>query len=373
MFNPREQQRARIGAVLLATISAPWDRWDEARRDRLARELYAYQAEAVPVMGLLARRAPPAAVRSWRELPWVPVQVHKRLSAWSSASTGRELRTSGTSGGAVGVMRISREGCELGHAATRAMVRTLVPDACGKRLILGVYPELSRGGANAAALAVAGLFDACGAPGSRFVGTGAELDLAAVIEAMRATTEGATPLMLVGGTAALLDLLERLAGAGLRFRDAPDLVLLDTGGGVRRPPEGARLVDAAEAVLGIGAERCLNVYHITEIATPFLENLARDGLAAGRAKVAPPWTRVRAVDPQDLHELPPGRVGLLRIFDLASIDRPMHVLTDDLGFTLPDGPEGEGHFVLMGRGGEHDLRAAGRVLDRLVREIERLA
>ena len=61
-----------------------------------------------------------------------------------------------------------------------------------------------------------------------------------------------------------------------------------------------------------------------------------------RRKVNPPWTATRAMDPFTLAPLP-EEVGLLRHLDLANLDRPLVIQTDDLGRTVSGG------FEVLGR------------------------
>jgi len=62
-----------------------------------------------------------------------------------------------------------------------------------------------------------------------------------------------------------------------------------------------------------------------------------------RRKLAPPWARVRAVDPETGEDRPPGEVGALVIVDLANTGSVQAVQTADLGRVLRDG------FEVLGR------------------------
>ena len=47
--------------------------------------------------------------------------------------------------------------------------------------------------------------------------------------------------------------------------------------------------------------------------------------------VAPPWVRVRILDPETLEEAPEGQPGLIAVLDLANVGSALHLLTEDLG------------------------------------------
>jgi hypothetical protein len=74
------------------------------------------------------------------------------------------------------------------------------------------------------------------------------------------------------------------------------------------------------------------------------------------------------VDPVTLAPLPPGRVGLLRVLDLANAGSVAHVLTEDLGETADDGG-----VLLRGRPAAAEARGCGLTFEVLLRAAGRPA
>jgi hypothetical protein len=75
--------------------------------------------------------------------------------------------------------------------------------------------------------------------------------------------------------------------------------------------------------------------------------------------VPPRWMRFRVLDPGTLEELPPGRPGLLALFDLANLGSAVHLLTEDLAVA-----EGGG-FRLAGRAAGAELRGCSLAVEEL--------
>jgi hypothetical protein len=65
--------------------------------------------------------------------------------------------------------------------------------------------------------------------------------------------------------------------------------------------------------------------------------------ARPRRKLAPPWTRVRLLEPGGTEEVAAGRTGRIAIFDLANTGSVCALETADLGRAVGDG------FEVLGR------------------------
>ena len=63
-------------------------------------------------------------------------------------------------------------------------------------------------------------------------------------------------------------------------------------------------------------------------------------------------------DPASPEPLPPETVGVLRHLDLANVERPLCVQTDDLGVTFTDGS-----FEILGRAAGSEARGCALDLD----------
>jgi hypothetical protein len=157
------------------------------------------------------------------------------------------------------------------------------------------------------------------------------------------------PVLVLAAAAALGQWLELLARQDLRFRLPAGSVLVEVeekgGAGADRTEWLGRLHER----LGLPTAAVVRAYQ-----PPGLTSwCCTRALAGGDPDlfVAPPWVRVRALEPRTLAETAPGTAGRLAVFDLANAadagsHRPVHLLTDDLGVSTKDG---EGGFRLVDR------------------------
>ena len=83
--------------------------------------------------------------------------------------------------------------------------------------------------------------------------------------------------------------------------------------------------------MGVPSRMIVGEYGMTELLSQLYEPVLTEGAPTAGTYVAPPWLRVRALDPVTLDELPSGAEGLLAFFDLANVGSVCHVLTEDVG------------------------------------------
>jgi hypothetical protein len=167
------------------------------------------------------------------------------------------------------------------------------------------------------------------------------------------------PVMLLGTSFAIADLLDFIGRIDLKFRLPAGSVVFETGGfkGRARELSRAELHQRLQDLLFVGAESIVGEYGMTELTSQCYTAT----LAGGDPEIfiAPHWMRVRVLDPVTLAELPAGATGLLAFFDLANVGSALHLLTEDLGSL--DGPG----FRLAGRAPEADLRGCSLLAEEL--------
>lgn len=371
MGQPSVQTRSRVAAVLTSTIAAPWDRWDGPRRDRLAVTLYAYQYQQLAALRVLSAWAgkTPDEARGWRDLPLVPVQANRTVALFCGGDAVREFRTAGTTGTTTGVVRLTVEGCTLAVTATVAEAATFLVEPGRRQRVLGLTPAPQFVPTLSPVMALDRVLKELGAPGSRFLGSDAGVDRGELVEELRSSESAGPPLVLVGYAPELIETLDGLAAGRVRVRLPEGSRVAVIGVAPARLGGNAGLVRAAEAVLGVREADVVDIYFLTEMATPLFDRGGAEG--GGRVKVLPPWVRAVAVDPETLTPLGPGEVGLLGFVDLASLDRPASILTDDLGFVVPDGGDPEGGVVILRRAEAAELGMAWARTEQLVAELRR--
>ena len=138
---------------------------------------------------------------------------------------------------------------------------------------------------------------------------------------------------------------------------------MDAGGYKGRSRELTReALDAAiHERLGIPAHRSVNLLGMTELASQFYDGVLAQGSASPRRKQNAPWTRTLVVAPDTLAPVPHGHTGLLVHVDLANLERPAVVRTDDLGVADADG------FHVLGRAAGAASRGCSLSVEELLR------
>jgi acyl-coenzyme A synthetase/AMP-(fatty) acid ligase len=165
---------------------------------------------------------------------------------------------------------------------------------------------------------------------------------------------------LFGTALAYLNLFEKAPDFDLALN--PASMVMETGGfkGSGRDIGKHDLYDRMSLHLGVAIDSIWNEYGMTELSSQFYSR----GL--GRTHLAPPWMRFQIVDPDTNEPAPPGRIGLLRIIDLANLWSVLAVLTQDLAIAQPDGG-----FLLLGRDPDALPRGCSRAVDELMRYARR--
>ncbi len=282
--------------------------------DTLARAVHTWQAEQAPH---LAAMSPPM-VRSWHDLPAVPVDLYKRLRIGTVLDDPAPVTflTSGTTGGGRGVHAL-RDTVLYDHGAL-AWWRRCVPDAPADVVallddaILAPDSSLSH---------MVGLFGSAAHPVSWHVVSGA-LDVEGLELRVRAAQ---APLFVCATAFALAMWLERQPS-----RLPHGSVVMVTGGFKGRTVEldDAQLYAAVRERLA--CRRVVVEYGMTELSSQLWG-------ADGTALAPPPWLRAVAVDPATGEPRAAGEVGQLRFYDLANLDSSIGVETLDRGRVHADG------------------------------------
>jgi hypothetical protein len=340
---------------------------DDATFDRLALATFEYQfAENEPYRRFCERRgATPGVVDHRSRIPVVPTAAFKEAALICGGPEAAEIvfRTSGTSQGKERRGSHYVRDLELYEAAALPNFRAhLMPEGVRLRVLV-----LSPDAKTAPDSSLGWMLDLVrrefGTPASaHFVDReGLHVDaLAAALEVSGADEE---PVMMLGTAAAFAHLLEALDERGRRFRLPAGSRIMETGGFKRQRQEMTReefypwLLDR----LGVSEFYCVAEYGMTEMCSQFYENVLRER-ALGRSpelryKTIPPWVRTEVVDAETLEPLPPGRVGVLRHFDLANLDSVLAVQTDDLGIAHHQG------FEILGRAAGAETRGCSIAMD----------
>jgi hypothetical protein len=343
------------------------DRHDPERFERLALALFAHQFERCEPYGRFAaaRGARPSQIATWREIPAVPTGAFKELPlrSFPALATKHVFRTSGTSVEKRGALYLDT--LELYEASLLPSFETgVLPELIGTRgrmpiLVLAPSPAEVEDSSLSHMFGV--VLKQRGAAGSDYFVRHGRLELASLALALERAIAAGTPLALCGTAFAFVHLLDAMEQAGRRLALPTGTRIMETGGFKGRTRELAReqLYAELEARLGVPPQRIVNQYGMTELGSQFYDSvLVQPG--EPRRKLAPPWTRVRVVDPETGWDVPAGEVGLIQIVDLANTGSVLAVQTADLGRELLRG------FEVIGRSPAAEARGCSIAADEML-------
>lgn len=300
---------------------------DEARFEKLALELFAYQFEAILPYQRLCRGQgqTPERVRTWRQIPAVPAEAWKAMALFAGdleVERVRTFRSSGTTDPTrASQAHFSAGGLELmnlvvAEGARRALFAELGP----RRLrLLVIAPAPEQAPHMIMGYGMAHLARVFGAEGSRFLVGANGLDAAALCAELRGCEADGGPVALVGSSFGFVAFFDWLEAHGQR------LAL----------PEGSRLMDAGGYK---GRSREIGRREFVTWAS------ARCGVPASRV-------------------VGDGELGFLRHLDLGNVERPAMIQSQDVARrVLVNGREG---FEILGRAKGAEPRGCSLSADEL--------
>lgn len=317
---------------------------DDAAFNALALRLFAHQVSHNPAYARFcqSRGRTPATVRSWRDIPAVPVNGFKQLtlSCTPVESCERVFTTSGTTGGEENKGRHHHPDLRVYDAS---MLRHFADCAGPLPIRMGIlFPDE----AELPNSSLAHYLELCrrdfGLPGSHHHWTTAGMEPDGLLALLRSAREQQEPIALLGASYSFVHLIDGLAELDEDFRLPAGSWLLDTGGfkGRSREIPVGQFYAQLSKVFGVPRERCLNMYGMTELSTQCYD---RGNASLPSVKRGPHWMRTRAIDPLSGQPVPDGQPGILVHTDLANHNSVVSILTEDLGIMTGHG------FQLLGR------------------------
>jgi len=313
--------------------------------DAMALRLFAHQhARNEPFRRFCqGRGATPRQVRSWRDIPAVPINGFKdlTLSCQPPATCERVFMTSGTTRGDV-KGRNWHPDLAVWNASFRGnFARRFMRGE--RRIRMGIlFPDEAAMPNSSLAHYLQYAVQEFGAAGSAHYVGAKGLDIAGVTEALAQAERSGEPFALLGASYSFVHLMDELAAGGSSFRLPPGSRILDTGGYKKqsRDVDFEAFYDALARTFGVPRQRCINMYGMTELSSQFYD----DGNAVVPSrKSGPHWIRSRLVDPLTGGEVAKGERGILVHCDLANYNSVTTILTEDVGV------ERDGGFLLLGR------------------------
>lgn len=295
------------------------------------------------------KKIKPGDVSRWQDVPMVYNDVFKTHLV---ASFPLEQSVMGClTGGTTSLTQRGRifrdeDGKKLVFSANKKMTGSyLFPDfEDGKRcriLILAPSPQLAP--SMGMAIGMEQTRTHFGTEDSLFLLGKSGIDVKNLLKALRESEASGVPVALIGATAAYVYFFQSCRRKKISFKLPSGSRICDGGGyrgrfGVVTREDYYNMV---EEILGIPNSHCVNVLGEAETATNLfddsLRRIVKGQAVRQRVRPVPPWSRVLAMNIDDLSPLPDGEVGLLAHWDLANVPTVLAVITDNLGYTTDGG------------------------------------
>jgi hypothetical protein len=318
---------------------------DDAAFDALALRLFAHQVEHnAPYRRFCQERGRlPRTVRSWRDIPPVPIQAFKdvTLSCVPTEQCERVFMTSGTTRGDLRG-RHHHPALQVYDDSMRRGFQQFFMCEHARLPMLVLFPTEAMMPNSSLAHYLALAKHHFGELGSRYGIDDSGLQLEAVIAWLQQAQALGRPVAVVGASYSWVHLIDALQARGLSFHLPAGSRLLDTGGfkGQSRDIPMQEFYALLSRTLDVPAQRCINMYGMTELSTQWYD--------AGNAELpsikrGPHWIRWRLIDPVSGRDVPAGQEGIVVHCDLANYNAVTTILTEDVGIAAGDG------FKLLGR------------------------
>lgn len=332
-----------VVATLLAFLAQ--DGCTDAEFDALALRLFAHQHanNAAYRRFCQLRGATPRTVKTWRDVPAVPISAFKEviLSCVPADGAERVFMTSGTTRGDVKGRHHHPTLAVYDASMTRNFARRFMQGSERLRMAI-LFPDEQQMPNSSLAHYLALALRHFGTADSGYFVNLQGMDTAGLCGVLRDAQRSGQPCAVLGASHAFVHLLDDLAARGERFALPAGSRILDTGGykGHSRELPLEEFYAALAATLGVPRERCINMYGMTELSTQLYDD---GNVFVPSVKSGPHWIRSRMVDPLTGREVPRGERGVLVHCDLANFNSVTSILTEDVGVAV------EGGFLLLGR------------------------
>lgn len=342
----------RITEEVLRLIEAGVDaELSDARFNDYCMEIFALQYETNKIFREFCdiKKVKPGDISRWQDVPMVYNDVFKThlVASFPLEQSVMSCLTGGTTSLTQrGRIFRDEDGKRLVFGANKKMTASyLFPDFDeGKRcriLILAPSPQLAP--SMGMAIGMDQTRTHFGTEDSIFLLGKSGIDVKNLLKALRESESSGVPVALIGATAAYVYFFQSCRRKKIKFKLPPGSRICDGGGyrgrfGVVTRDDYYAMV---KEILDIPDSHCVNVLGEAETATNLFDDSLRryvKGLPPRkRTRPVPPWSRVLAMDIDDLSPLPDGEVGLLAHWDLANVPTVLAVITDNLGYTTDNG------------------------------------
>ncbi|MEM7085359.1 MAG: acyl transferase [Bacteroidota bacterium] len=302
--------------------------------ENIALEVFQYQFRQVSAYRTYCEllHIRPDTVKAVRDIPFLPIELFKKLTVISSE---KKPETTFTSSGTTGSITSKHVVADLGLYRTSFLhgFKHFYGDP-NELVILALLPSYLEREGSSLVYMVDQLIKETNNPHSGFYLN--ELDTLA--EKLTALDHAGKKVLLLGVSYALLDLIEQ------RTFQLKNTYVMETGGMKGQRQEMIKEALHARLKTGFGVQKIHSEYGMTELLSQAYSK--GDGLFS-----CPPWMRILTRDPEDPFALVNGRTGGINVIDLANLNSCSFIATQDLGKTYADES-----FEILGRFDTSDIR-----------------
>jgi hypothetical protein len=344
---------------LASSEAAGFMPWSEAEFGDWAWRLHRLQSVTNPPYRawLNAQSLPAGPADDWRCIPVVPTQAFQALELTSLTPAERTgwFQSSGTTGQVRSRHFQGTHSLEMYRASARPWFRVhLLPglsegEGARRCRFFGLMPPVEACPHSSLVHMLADATEHFGAPGSEFVGKVGpagdwELDGQWARERLEVVSGSGHPVLVVGTAFQFVQFTDAAREGGWQLTLPAGSRVMETGGykGRSRELSKAELHAAIRDQLRLPEASIVTEYGMSELSSQAYDRVvagpeAMPGMA--RRLRFPPWCRATVVDPETGREVPGGRVGLLRVMDLANVWSVAGIQTSDLARREGDGLE----------------------------------
>ncbi|WP_156289391.1 LuxE/PaaK family acyltransferase [Oceanobacillus salinisoli] len=319
------------------------DTSDEAFNEQALR-LFRYQYKHNLPFQMFCRQKgkTPRMVKTWKDIPAVPINGFKELTLSSSDPETAEdvFMTSGTTKGIRG---------KHYHPTLTVYDRSMYVNfkerfMNGKdRMKMGIlYPTEEEMPNSSLSHYLALAFKEFGSKDSQYFVSNDGLLVEPLLKELEHAEKSGEPLALLGASFSFVHLFEAMQTRGISFQLPKGSRILDTGGFKNKSKELdlETFYSKLYELLGVDPANCINMYGMTELSTQFYDS-GNDIVPS--VKSGPHWIRTRVINPLTGEEVVKGERGVLVHCDLANFNSVTTILTEDVGKEKAEG------FLLLGR------------------------
>lgn len=308
--------------------------------------LFQIQSASIPALKLLGS---PLKIRShhWKKTPALPQRIFKATSLLPSNQSSVEFHTSGTTTGSPGIHRM-RDSI-LYDTATEC---GLPWKSNAPFTILSLHPDVTEAPHSSLSAMIHHWIKVYGNSKSHVFFKKGKIESEKLWDFLQLKPSNKQPPLLIIGTAFSFVHLFDAWGKNHPLKLPKNTVIMETGGykGRSRELPKKELYRLIQKHFGVEDSQIWNEYGMTELSSQAYAQ-GVDGLHH-----TPPWARVVIIDPQTGNEVPIGKRGVVKWYDLANVDSSAGIQTLDFAIRRRQG------FQLLGRAPQTEKRGCSLTL-----------